>query len=211
MFTGIVEELGKIERVDSRGDISSFLISAQKVKEDLKVGDSIAIDGVCLTVVAVKGDAFQVEAIPETLKQTTLKLLKAGNKVNLERPLKVGARLGGHFLSGHVDGVGEIMGKTGEHSLNLKILPPAGTKKYLVSQGSVGVDGISLTVKEVGESFFTVDIIPHTLSATTLSEKKVGDKVNIEVDLLGKYVENFINVGKNERIDEKFLKDKGFL
>ena len=131
--------------------------------------------------------------------------------MNLERSLKIGDRLGGHFLSGHVDGVGEIIVKEGDQSPHIKISLPPGTGRYLVAEGSVGIDGISLTVKAVEESSFRVDVIPHTLSSTTLGEKKRGDKVNIEVDMLGKYVENFINKKKNEKIDMKFLKEKGFM
>lgn len=158
----------------------------------LEVGDSIAVNGVCLTVVQIFPASFYADVMPETLRKTNLNELKNGDKVNLERALPAGGRLGGHFVSGHIDATGTILAQKKEgNALVLEIAAPAAVTNYLIPKGSVAVDGISLTIVEVGESSFSVSLIPHTAKYTTLGYKKPGDKVNLEADLLGKYVQKF--------------------
>lgn len=212
MFTGIIEEIGKIEGISKHGRNLKLRITASKILNDLKVGDSININGACQTVIAVDPESFTVEAVEETLKKTNLGQLKKSEQVNLERALRFSDRLGGHLVTGHIDGVGKIKSivkKDGsflyEFELSEKHLA------YLVEKGSVALDGISLTVVEVKESSFFVAVIPFTLENTTLGAKKVGDLVNIETDLIGKYVEKIL-ASKREKseITEEWLKEKGW-
>lgn len=192
MFTGIIEGLGNIVRFDKKTtncSAAKMKIKLGKIAKGLKIGDSVAINGVCLTAVNISKDVAEFEMVGETIKKTNLGSLKSGNKVNIERSLKVGERLEGHFVLGHVDGVG-IISKMEKQPSQIKIWTkvPKELSKYIIKKGSVTVDGISLTVVDVLKDQFSVSIIPHTMKITNLSYKKVGDKVNIETDILGKYI-----------------------
>jgi riboflavin synthase len=192
MFTGIIEGLGNIVRFDKKTtnrSAAKMKIKLGKIAKGLKIGDSVAINGVCLTAVNISKDVAEFEMVGETIKKTNLGSLKSGNKVNIERSLKVGERLEGHFVLGHVDGVG-IISKMEKQLNQIKIWTKVTKElsKYIIKKGSVTVDGISLTVVDVLKDQFSVSIIPHTMKITNLSYKKVGDKVNIETDILGKYI-----------------------
>jgi riboflavin synthase len=192
MFTGIIEGLGNIVRFDKKTtnrSAAKMKIKLGKIAKGLKIGDSVAINGVCLTAVNISKDVAEFEMVGETIKKTNLGSLKSGNKVNIERSLKVGERLEGHFVLGHVDGVG-IISKMEKQLNQIKIWTKVTKElsKYIIKKGSVTVDGISLTIVDVLKDQFSVSIIPHTMKITNLSYKKVGDKVNIETDILGKYI-----------------------
>ncbi|KJS88573.1 MAG: riboflavin synthase subunit alpha [Peptococcaceae bacterium BICA1-8] len=216
MFTGLVEELGTIKAVYNGTDSSRLKIAGRVVVEGLKLGDSIAVNGVCLTVVDINKDDFQAQVMAETLKKTNLRELQIGNKVNLERALRMSDRLGGHLVSGHVDGVGRIIEKKRHDiAIVIRIEAPETVLYYLINKGSVAIDGISLTVVEVGSKDFTISLIPHTMSLTTLGLKNVGEMVNLEVDMLARYVESFVNKkivkDKGKDISVEFLAANGFL
>lgn len=212
MFTGLVEEMGRVETVLRRGRIVELFISASKVVEDLRVGDSIAVNGACLTATRVEPNGFWAELSPETISRTTLGQLRPGDPVNLERPLRLGDRLGGHLVLGHVDEVGVILGMRdvgGSKVMSVRVSPQG--MRYIVEKGSVCVDGVSLTVAAVGESSFEVALIPHTLAVTTLGLRKPGDEVNVEFDIIGKYVERLLGRGRGEEgITVEFLREHGF-
>jgi riboflavin synthase len=187
MFTGIVEEVGRVCGIRQKPQLMRIDIEADKVVEETKVGDSIAVNGICLTVVQINKKILSFEAIPETTQLTTLKEWRLRQDVNLERALKVGDRLGGHFVTGHVDGVGVVRSKKiSKGSLEFQIGVPLEFLKYLIRKGSIAVDGISLTIARVKGGGFSVCIIPHTASATTLGNTHAGQKVNIELDMLAK-------------------------
>ncbi|MFE5872034.1 riboflavin synthase [Streptomyces roseifaciens] len=193
MFTGIVEELGEVVSVENLGDSSLFRLRGPIVTQDAKHGDSIAVNGVCLTVVETADGEFTADVMAESLKRSSLGALVPGSRVNLERPMALGGRLGGHLVQGHVDGTGTVLERTpGEHWEIVKIGLPAGLARYVVDKGSITVDGISLTVVEAGDEHFTVSLIPTTLDLTTLGIKQPGDPVNLEVDVLAKYVERLL-------------------
>ncbi|GAA5047891.1 riboflavin synthase [Streptomyces similanensis] len=193
MFTGIVEELGEVTAVENLGDAARFRLRGPVVTEGARHGDSIAVNGVCLTVVEHEGDEFTADVMAETLKRSSLGVLAVGSRVNLERPTAVGARLGGHIVQGHVDGTGAVLERTpSEHWEIVKISLPAELARYVVEKGSITVDGISLTVVDAGADHFTVSLIPTTLALTTLGLKKAGDPVNLEVDVVAKYVERLL-------------------
>lgn len=193
MFTGIVEELGEITAVENLGDASRFRLRGPVVTEGAQHGDSIAVNGVCLTVVEHEGDEFTADVMQETLKRSSLGALGVGSRVNLERPTAVGSRLGGHIVQGHVDGTGQVLSRTpSEHWEIVKVSLPADLARYVVEKGSITVDGISLTVVEAGADHFTVSLIPTTLDLTTLGLKQPGDPVNLEVDVVAKYVERLL-------------------
>ncbi|QKW26587.1 riboflavin synthase [Streptomyces seoulensis] len=193
MFTGIVEELGEVTAVENLGDAARFRLRGPVVTEGARHGDSIAVNGVCLTVVEHEGDEFTADVMAETLKRSSLGVLAVGSRVNLERPTAVGARLGGHIVQGHVDGTGALLERTpSEHWEIVKISLPAELARYVVEKGSITVDGISLTVVDAGADHFTVSLIPTTLALTTLGLKKAGDPVNLEVDVVAKYVERLL-------------------
>lgn len=197
MFTGIVEELGEITAVENLGDASRFRLRGPVVTEGAKHGDSIAVNGVCLTVVEHEGDEFTADVMAETLDRSSLGALSAGSRVNLERPTAVGARLGGHIVQGHVDGTGRVLERRpSEHWEIVKVSLPADLARYVVEKGSITVDGISLTVVEAGSDHFTVSLIPTTLALTTLGLKQPGDPVNLEVDIVAKYVERLLAAGQ---------------
>ena len=187
MFTGIVEEVGTIRSVRRRGQSISLEVEAKKVLEETRIGDSINTDGVCLTVTALQTREFSADVIQETMNRTTFKNLKPGSKVNLERALRLSDRLGGHIVSGHIDGTGRIVERRREsHAEWVRITASTFILKYIVEKGSVAIDGISLTVIEVDEKSFAIGVIPHTQTETTILQKSVRDEVNIECDILGK-------------------------
>ncbi|MFJ7047595.1 riboflavin synthase [Streptomyces sp. JV178] len=193
MFTGIVEELGEVTAVENLGDASRFRLRGPVVTQGAKHGDSIAVNGVCLTVVEHEDDWFTADVMAETLDRSSLGALTVGSRVNLERPMAVGERLGGHIVQGHVDGTGEVIErKPSENWEIVKISLPADLTRYVVEKGSITVDGISLTVVEAGTDHFTVSLIPTTLDLTTLGRKQPGDPVNLEVDVIAKYVERLL-------------------
>ncbi|WP_332642542.1 riboflavin synthase [Aeromicrobium sp.] len=198
MFTGLVEEKGTITAVEELGDSVRITIRGPLVTSDAKHGDSIAINGCCLTVMAQDGDTFAADVMQESLDKTSLGDLAVGDEVNLERATQSGARLGGHIVQGHVDGTGTILDRTpSEHWEVVRIALPPTLAKYLVDKGSITVDGTSLTVVEVvdaAEPWFSVSLIPTTLADTTLGTKSPGDRVNLEVDILAKYVERLLGV-----------------
>jgi len=185
MFTGIVEELGEVEALDG----GRIRIAARKVLDDAHIGDSIAVDGVCITVVSQGPGWWEADLSDETLRRTTLGNLKPGDGVNLERPVRVQDRLGGHIVQGHVDGVGEVT----VAAPDLAVKMPRDLLRYVVEKGSITVDGVSLTVVDVLADGFTVAVIPHTLEVTTLGRRQPGDKVNLEVDVTVKYVERLLS------------------
>ena len=193
MFTGLVEEKGTLKDKIPTGDGFQFVIEASIIMQDLQIGSSIAVNGCCLTVVRIEGNAFAVDTIEETLIKTNLGVLKQGMKVNLERPLAADARLGGHFVLGHIDTTGRVEDvKELSNSHWLTISYPEKFKQYLIYVGSVSIDGVSMTVAELKENMFSVGIIPHTWKETIFSDKKIGDTVNLEFDVLGKYVERIM-------------------
>ncbi|MFG3256358.1 riboflavin synthase [Streptomyces sp. NPDC048172] len=193
MFTGIVEELGEVVAVEDRGESARLRLRGPLVTGDVKHGDSIAVNGVCLTVVDVADGEFTADVIAETLSRSSLGALAPGSRVNLERAMALGARLDGHLVQGHVDGTGTISARTDSDSgTDITVELPPGLGKYLVEKGSITVDGISLTVVEATDGHFTVSLIPTTLALTTLGHKQPGEPVNLEVDVLAKYVERLL-------------------
>ncbi|MCR8574550.1 riboflavin synthase [Streptomyces libani] len=208
MFTGIVEELGEVVAVEDLGDASRFRLRGPVVTEDAKHGDSIAVNGVCLTVVETADGEFTADVMAETLNRSSLGALAAGSRVNLERPMALGGRLGGHLVQGHVDGTGTILERTpGEHWEIVKIALPAALSRYVVEKGSITVDGVSLTVVDAADDYFTISLIPTTLALTTLGIKKAGDPVNLEVDVLAKYVERLLGRGADGSADLKDIEE----
>ena len=195
MFTGLIEGIGKVEAVRRLGDDMRVTISAPFDVSSCRIGDSISVDGVCLTVTDLSQAGFSMDVSGETLSRSTLRWLGRGAEVNLERALRLSDRLGGHLVSGHVDGIGRILKKgTQQRSWLIRIGIDNGISRYLIEKGSVAVDGISLTINACGRDFFEINIIPQTGKETTLLKKKVGESVNIETDLIGKYVEKFFSV-----------------
>ena len=212
MFTGIIEELGVVGKIETSREPRLFSIKAKMIAEDLKKGDSVSVNGACLTVVDVKKGSFSVEAIEETLKRTNLGHLRPADKVNLEGALKAGAKISGHFMTGHVDGLGTILSKKEENgAISIEVAAEKDLLDGIVQKGSIAVDGVSLTIAEIKQSSFSVYIIPHTAQATTLGFKKTGDKVNLEIDMLGKFVRKFLDRDKPSNITEEFLREKGFI
>jgi riboflavin synthase len=193
VFTGIVEELGEVTAVEDLADASRFTLRGPLVTEGAGHGDSIAVNGVCLTVVSTADGTFTADVMAETLKRSSLGALRPGSRVNLERPMALGGRLGGHLVQGHVDGTGTIVERVpAEHWEIVRVSLPAELSRYVVEKGSITVDGISLTVVEANAGDFTVSLIPTTLALTTLGRKGPGDPVNLEVDVLAKYVERLL-------------------
>ena len=193
MFTGIIEELGVVEALEDQGDAIRLTVRGPHVTNDVGLGDSIAVNGCCLTVAQRDGETFTADVMRETLDKTSLGVLEPGSRVNLERAVTAQTRLGGHIVQGHVDAAGSVLSRTpSEHWEIVEVSLPADIARYLVSKGSVTVDGISLTVVEVNTSSFTVSLIPETLARTTLGFKQPGDPVNLEVDVIAKYVERLL-------------------
>jgi riboflavin synthase len=195
MFTGIVEELGTVEAIERVGDAARIRIGATKVLEGAGLGDSTAVDGCCLTVVELGDGWWEADVSDETLRRTTLGRRQAGDRVNLERPVQVSDRLGGHIVQGHVDAVGEVV----EPVPDLRVRMPDDLRRYVIEKGSITVDGVSLTVVEPTDDGFTVAVIPHTAEVTTLGAKQPGDTVNLEVDLIAKYVERLLAFREESR------------
>jgi riboflavin synthase len=201
MFTGIVEELGEIVSVEHLAEAARLTVRGPRVTADVAHGDSVAVNGVCLTVTAASGATFTADVMAETLNRSSLGTLEPGSRVNLERSLRVGDRLGGHLVQGHVDGVATVVSRvTGEHWDVVRIAMPLGLSRYLVEKGSVTVDGVSLTVSALGDGpagqpWFEVSLIPTTLAVTTLGQLPPGGIVNLEVDVIGKYVERMLRTG----------------
>jgi riboflavin synthase len=216
MFTGIIEELGTIQRIVSQGNTLVLTIKAKKILEDIKLGDSIAVNGVCLTVTDFTHDSFSLDVMPETFHSTSLSNLQQGSLVNLERAMSANGRFGGHFVTGHVDTVGSIVKREPkENAIYIDIQYPKEFNHLSLYKGSVTLDGTSLTIFGTSHHQLTVSIIPHTAKESVLGMKKVGDKVNIEFDMIGKYVYSFFD--RKDLQDQKgtisidFLKQNGFL
>jgi riboflavin synthase len=200
MFTGIVEEVGEVRSVRTGADVVRLVIDGPLVTKDVRHGDSVSVNGVCLTAVEVDGDSVSVELVPETLRRSSLAGVAAGSRVNLERALASGQRFGGHIVQGHVDAVATVAAvEHGERTAEMTFDLPAGLSRYVVEQGSITVDGVSLTVASVAGDRFTVALIPTTLADTTLGGRRAGDVVNIEVDVLAKYVERLLEGYRPER------------
>ncbi len=218
MFTGLVEGIGKIRTIRHMGTDTKVAIEPLFQMSDCRVGESISVDGVCLTVTDIRGTVLSMDISGETLSRSTLSLLRQGEMVNLERALRLTDRLGGHLVSGHVDGIGKIQKKDRQQrSLLLRIEIEENLSRYIIEKGSIAVDGISLTINRCDEEFFEVNIIPQTAAETTLLGKDVGDPVNIETDLIGKYVEKFFlrdksaqQKGTESGIDLEMLLKQGF-
>ena len=211
IFTGIIEEIGKLADIKKEKDLYTLKISCKKVLEGTKRGDSIATNGVCLTVTELSDDFYKAEVMVETINSTNFKTLRRGETLNLERALSPAKRLDGHIVQGHVDGVGEIVNilKRG-HEIVYRIKFDSDNFKYIAEKGSIALDGISLTVSKVGENYFEVSIIPTTIADTNLANKKVGEKINIETDIIGRYVYNFVNTKEASKITKNFLLENGF-
>jgi len=213
MFTGIIEEVGTVQRVQ-RGSRSAYLtILASEVLKDVKIGDSIATNGVCLTVTTFDAHGFTVDVMAETMRTSNLELLSSGSRVNLERALRLSDRLGGHIVSGHVDGVGLISKKEKEdNAVWITVKTSRDLLKYMIVKGSITIDGISLTIQKLTDDGFMVSIIPHTNDVTTLLELSVGSKVNLECDVIAKYTERLLSASSTSSgIDEQFLARHGFM
>ncbi|PIR18017.1 MAG: riboflavin synthase [Deltaproteobacteria bacterium CG11_big_fil_rev_8_21_14_0_20_49_13] len=216
MFTGIIESIGRVKTVEKRSDHASLEVMAEIPGNDLKIGDSVAINGVCLTVTSRLGNTFLADIGLETLKVTTLGDLSAGDHVNVERPMQMGGRLGGHLVQGHVDGVGKIsnINKFDKGvEVTLELSPKL--SRYIIKRGSVAINGVSLTAADAGKDSFKIFLIPHTIEATTFKYIKAGDLVNLEVDIIGKYVEKLTHVDASEyyehsNITGEFLRQNGF-
>jgi riboflavin synthase len=214
VFTGIIEEVGIIRdlRFVSQGAV--IVVSASTILPGLKIGDSICVNGVCLTATEVGPASFSCDISAETLRLSSFQKARQSTKVNLERSLMLGGRLGGHFVQGHVDGVGKLLAKTrsGE-GWEISFEFPRELERYLVYKGSIAVDGISLTLSYLGKTSFSVAVIPHTLESTNLGQLRIGDPVNLEADILGRYFERFFElgiIGQKQKITEEYLKNQGF-
>ena len=216
MFTGIIEELGTVERV-TRGRVSAVIaIRAETILSDLKIGDSVAVNGVCLTATGLTGHGFTADVMHETLDRSALAGLGPGSRVNLERAMAANGRFGGHIVAGHVDGVGTIAAiEKDDNAIWFTITAPAQVLRYVVEKGSIAIDGISLTVARVETDRFAVSVIPHTAAVTLLGQRRTGDRVNLESDLVGKYVERLLRPAPEEKQQEskltmEFLSQHGF-
>lgn len=216
MFTGIVEEIGSIREIKPGASSMKIKISCRKVLEKTEIGDSIAVNGICLTVTSLETNAFTADVMAETMRRSSLNSLSVGNKVNLERAMAADGRFGGHIVSGHIDGTGTIASMTPEdNAVWVEIETPPQILRYIVQKGSIAIDGISLTVAKLTEHSFSVSLIPHTGEQTTLLSNKPGDLVNLENDIIGKYVERFLTVSEDgattqSKIDMNFLAEHGF-
>ena len=217
MFTGLVEELGKIKDFKKSGESMVLTIEAKEILRETAVGDSIAVNGVCLTVTSFSQSAFTVDVMPETMRKTSLRDVKTGSSVNLERAMTPNRRFGGHFVSGHVDGIATLIErKPLDNAIYLTFKTEEDLLNYMLPKGSIAIDGISLTLVEVKNETFSVSIIPHTLQQTNLGTKRIGEIVNIEADMIGKYVEKSVRnllqtqTTSNGKITEEFLKENGF-
>lgn len=214
MFTGIIEEIGRVERIIRGGKSLQLTVAAQKVLSDVQLGDSISVNGVCLTVTSFTKTQFSADVMPETFKSTSLAALTSGSFVNLERAMAANGRFGGHFVSGHIDGVGHIISKKQEeNALYVTVSFPEQLGRYFLYKGSVALDGTSLTLFGVTDEGITVSLIPHTRDETVLAAKGIGDPVNIECDMLAKYVGNMLEKKEapQKSITMDLLKENGYL
>ena len=217
MFTGLVAELGTVQRLARQGSSYHLTVGAKKVLTNLKIGDSVAVNGACLTVVRMDEGGFTADVMPETVRLTNIGSLQPGSRVNLERTLRLCDGLDGHIVSGHVEGLGTISEQRSEGiAVVVTIATPPELLKYIIKKGSIAIDGISLTVTEVTDTSFSVSLIPQTAKETTLGFKKVGDSVNLETDILGKYVERMLTwqqkpEGKADTLNMKTLLENGFV
>jgi riboflavin synthase len=212
MFTGIIEEVGTVHGIRTTAGACVLTIAADKVLEDVRMGDSIAVNGTCLTVCRFDGSTFSADVMPETMRRTNLGLLQSGSKVNLERAMPANGRFGGHIVSGHIDGTGRILSyRREDNAVWVTIGADLEILRYIVEKGSIVIDGISLTVARTGQEDFAVSIIPHTGAETTLLHKKAGDVVNLECDIIAKYVEKLCGNRKSGGITEDFLAKHGFM
>ena len=216
MFTGIIEEVGNIKKLPSNTN-GKIIVAAKKILTDVKIGDSIAVNGICLTVTDYSTEYFSADVMPETLRRTSLTNLPSGAPVNLERALKPDSRLGGHIVSGHIDGAGKIVAVKEEgNAVLLTVECDAKLMRHIAEKGSVALDGISLTIAAATEKKFIVSLIPQTIGETNLHAKKIGDLINIETDILAKYVEKLLRTDAPNRCDtgdtltENFLRENGF-
>lgn len=206
MFTGIVEETGTVKSISMAGSSGTIVIEAKKVLENTQIGDSIAVNGICLTVTSMTANSFSADVMAETVRRSSLSECHSKDKVNLERAMAADGRFGGHIVSGHIDGTGTIVSlKREENAVWVKIKTAPGIMKYIVEKGSICIDGISLTVAKVAENDFSVSVIPHTGEETTLFKKKAGDTVNLENDIVGKYIERFMRFGNAPEKEESTL------
>jgi riboflavin synthase len=217
LFTGLIQDIGKIQELERQGGGVFLTIATRLPLDDVKIGDSISVSGACLTVVEASGNSFTAEVSPETIQRTTLARAGVGQTVNLEKSLRFSDFLGGHLVSGHVDGTGEILKILSEgNSRRYLFRAPEEISRYLIQKGSVAVDGISLTVAEIEGPDFAAVVLPHTARTTTLGNKKIGDRVNLEIDLIAKYVEKFLRqtgrgTTQGSPIDAAFLTAHGFM
>lgn len=211
MFTGIIEEIGIIESITRSSRKNSLTILCRKILEDIKLGDSISVNGICLTVNSFNHRGFTVDVMPITFQKTNLQNCQNGNHVNLERALQLQSRLGGHLVSGHIDGVGKIQSIIRlDNALIFSIAIAPEQRKFLIPEGSICLDGISLTIFELGTDFMKVSLIPETMKNTIMQYKKAGDLVNLETDMIGKYLYNFLQNNEKKDISLAFLKENGF-
>lgn len=219
MFTGIIEEIGKIKSIERNSNSIKLTVAAKKIMSDMNIGDSISTNGICLTVTTFNESSFTVDVMPETMMMTNFKNLKVNDAVNLERALAANGRLGGHIVSGHIDGIGTIIRKyNDDKAIRMSFSTSSSILELIVKKGSIAIDGISLTVTDVDSTSFSVSIIEHTQGETTLTSKKIGDTVNLENDVIGKYVQkmfagtrnnaNSDNINKGISLD--FLESSGF-
>ena len=215
VFTGIVEEVGSIVSIRRGSRSATLRIQGKEIFSDMKLGDSIAVNGICLTVTEFGGNVFSTDATPETLDRTSLSLLSAGSHVNLERAMSASGRFGGHIVTGHIDGTAKVSDiRKDDNAVILRFTCSKEQMEGIIEKGSVAVDGISLTVASVDRDSFTVSVIPHTGKETTLLERKKGEIVNLETDVIGKYVAKFVGKGEEKRssfsITEEYLRERGF-
>lgn len=214
MFTGIVEEMGEVESVTKSADTYVLRIRADKVISGTAEGDSIAVNGLCLTVTGIDGGCFTADVMPESLRRSSLSALKKGDSVNLERALTLSSRLGGHIVTGHIDGTGTIIKyKKEANAVWITVSAPENVMRYIAPKGSAAIDGVSLTVADAGEGWFRVSVIPHTGAKTVLLKKREGDSVNLECDIIGKYVEKLCSGKKASAgtLTAEFLAENGFM
>ena len=213
MFTGIIEEIGKIKSIERHANSIKLTVSASKIMSDMHIGDSIATNGICLTVTSFDSSSYTVDVMPETMMMTNFKNLKVNDAVNLERALPANGRLGGHIVSGHIDGLGTIIKKyNDDKAIRMSFATIPSILELIVKKGSIAIDGISLTVTDVDSTSFSVSIIEHTQGETTLTSKKIGDTVNLENDVIGKYVKRLFHSDNNinKGISMEFLESNGF-
>jgi riboflavin synthase len=218
MFTGIIEEIGKIGSIQKCNNSAILEIKASRIVKAMKTGDSISVNGVCLTVTSIKTDSFMADVMPETMARSNLGLLRSSDEVNLERAVELGERLGGHFVSGHVDSTGTLLNFTeDENAIRMQVSVPQDLDRFIIEKGSVAIDGISLTVVRIKNGKLIVSVVPHTLNFTTLGRKRPGAKVNIETDLIARHIDKLIrreSIGQNiesNSFDLDFLQMNGYL